>query len=205
MADAKAKAGEQDQSMEEILQSIKRIIAEEGDASLPQKPAAPTVPAAKAAQPASFGSDVLELTDLIGEETPAAASPLAQNTVSNDAFDALFHEPVPAIEPMPEVQSDFPAPDEEPSIIEDSLLSEQALEASTSALRNLANMGGGGAAPVAVASSAVAFRSGHTVEDLVVEALKPMLKEWLDANLPGIVERKVQREVERVSRELRGE
>lgn len=205
MADAKAKAGEQDQSMEEILQSIKRIIAEEGDTSLTQKPAAPTVPSPKEAKPTSFGSDVLELTDLIGEETPAAESASTQNTVSNDAFDALFHEPAPAIEPMPEVRSDFPAPDEEPSIIEDSLLSEQALEASTSALRNLANMGSSAAAPVAAVSSAVTFRSGHTVEDLVVEALKPMLKEWLDANLPGIVERKVQREVERISRELRGE
>lgn len=205
MADAKAKAGEQDQSMEEILQSIKRIIAEEGDASPAQKPVAATAPAAKAEKPASFGSDVLELTDLIGDEAPAMDTAAAQNTVSNDAFDALFaNEPVPRIEPMPEMKSDFPAPEEEPSIIEDALLSETALEASTTALRNLANLGSG-AAPAVAAPSAVVFRSGQTVEELVVEALKPMLKEWLDANLPGIVERKVQREVERVSRELRGE
>lgn len=203
MADAKAKAGEQDQSMEEILQSIKRIIAEEGDASPAPKPTAPAAATAQEAKPASFGSDVLELTDLVGEEPKTSE---AGGSSGNEAFNALFvNEPAPVIEPMPEVKSDFPAPEEEPSIIEDSLLSEKALEASTSALRNLANLGTGTAAPIAPVSSAVAFRSGQTVEDLVVEALKPMLKEWLDVNLSGIVERKVQREVERISRELRGE
>lgn len=204
MAEAKAKAGEQDQSMEEILQSIKRIIAEEGEA-------APEKPAPEAEKPsAPFGSDVLELTDMMSEEPAAATAP------ATDPFDALFAaepavapvapiiEPTPAIEPMPVEQSAFPAPAEEPSIIEDSLLSAQALEASASALRNLASMGGAGVAPIA-AAAVPSFRSGQTVEDLVVEALKPMLKEWLDANLPALVDRKVQREVERISRELRGE
>lgn len=197
MAEAKAKAGEQDQSMEEILQSIKRIIAEEGEPAQ-AAPAAPA-PAPAEEKPAPFGSDVLELTDMIEPAPAAEPAPVT------DAFDALFAaEPAPAIEPMPEMNSDFPAPEEEPSIVEDSLLSEQALHASANALKNLANLGSG--APVSAPSSATpGFRSGQTVEDLVVEALKPMLKEWLDANLPGIVDRKVQREVERISRELRGE
>ena len=42
--------------------------------------------------------------------------------------------------------------------------------------------------------------AGNTLEDLVREMLKPMLREWLDANLPGIVERIVSREVERITR-----
>lgn len=42
--------------------------------------------------------------------------------------------------------------------------------------------------------------AGDTLEDLVRELLKPMLREWLDANLPGIVERIVTREVERITR-----
>lgn len=42
--------------------------------------------------------------------------------------------------------------------------------------------------------------AGNTLEDLVRELLKPMLREWLDANLPGIVERIVSREVERITR-----
>ncbi|NJR26526.1 MAG: DUF2497 domain-containing protein, partial [Richelia sp. CSU_2_1] len=44
------------------------------------------------------------------------------------------------------------------------------------------------------------FSSGNTVEALVVEMLKPMLKEWLDANLPRIVEDKVESEVARIAR-----
>lgn len=40
----------------------------------------------------------------------------------------------------------------------------------------------------------------RTLEDLVREMLKPMLREWLDANLPGMVERMVRAEIERLSR-----
>jgi uncharacterized protein len=41
---------------------------------------------------------------------------------------------------------------------------------------------------------------GRTLEDLVQEMMRPMLKEWLDENLPGLVERMVRAEIERVSR-----
>lgn len=44
----------------------------------------------------------------------------------------------------------------------------------------------------------------RTVEDLVKEILRPMLKDWLDAKLPDIVERLVRAEIERVSRTPRG-
>ena len=44
---------------------------------------------------------------------------------------------------------------------------------------------------------------GRTLEGLVTEMLRPMLKEWLDQHLPAIVEAKVQAEVERVSRSRR--
>ncbi len=43
-------------------------------------------------------------------------------------------------------------------------------------------------------------QNARTLEDVVTEMLQPMLKQWLDDNLPGIVERKVQEEIERVSR-----
>ena len=42
--------------------------------------------------------------------------------------------------------------------------------------------------------------SGKTVEDLVKEMLRPMLKEWLDRNLPPMVERYVEREIVRLTR-----
>jgi cell pole-organizing protein PopZ len=40
-----------------------------------------------------------------------------------------------------------------------------------------------------------------SLEDVVRETLRPMLKSWLDENLPGVVEQMVQAEIERVTRE----
>ena len=41
----------------------------------------------------------------------------------------------------------------------------------------------------------------RTIEDLVKEVMRPMIKDWLDANLPTLVERMVGREIERLTRE----
>ncbi|MEP9353353.1 DUF2497 domain-containing protein [Xanthobacter sp. KR7-65] len=66
--------------------------------------------------------------------------------------------------------------------------------------------------PTADAAVDAAFRSlgdvllpqkDRTVEDLVKEILRPMLKDWLDANLPTIVEALVRAEIERVARRPR--
>ena len=43
-------------------------------------------------------------------------------------------------------------------------------------------------------------QNARTLEDLVVEMLQPMLHDWLDENLPSLVERLVKEEIERVSR-----
>ena len=144
---------EHDQSMEEILQSIKRIIAdEEGDA--PPKPqAAPKKPA-----------KILELTELVEEGKKAAPAP----------------KPAPKPMPMP---------------VEEKIISDEAVEVSASMLDRLKQQ----ERPARPRDDSMPFRSGYTVEDLVVEALKPMLKEWLDANLPALVEDLVDREIRRIS------
>jgi uncharacterized protein len=46
----------------------------------------------------------------------------------------------------------------------------------------------------------VLAQNPRTLEDLVKEMLRPMLKAWLDDNLPVMVERLVRAEIERVSR-----
>ncbi len=46
----------------------------------------------------------------------------------------------------------------------------------------------------------VLVQNARTLEDLVKEMLQPLLKSWLDDNLPGLVERLVRAEIERVSR-----
>ena len=58
-------------------------------------------------------------------------------------------------------------------------------------------------AEVAAGLGAPREPEGKTVEEMAREAMRPLIKEWLDANLPAIVERLVRREIERLSR--RGE
>lgn len=194
-----AKAGEQDQSMEEILQSIKRIIAEEGDAPAPAAAAAAAA-APAAPQQAPFGSDVLELTDMIEEPKPIdPIDAIMAMTAPAPAAAAEVFTPPPAPEPEPEPEPAAFATAPVAPIDIDVLMSNVAVEASASALRNLAGSVQPGVLPPT--SSGYAFRSGVTVEDLVMESLRPMLKEWLDANLPQIVDRKVQREIERIARQ----
>ncbi len=201
-----------DQSMEDILQSIKRIIADEGEPS-----------------PAMPGSDVLELTELLAEDAAPPAPPPAPAPApapsAQDDIDALFNTPEPAPAPAASPQDDIdalfnsPTPEPEPEAVvaaepepepepipapapavvaspaaEESLMSESTLTASLEALKALAHKQE--AAPTRTSQH---FRSGITVEDLVVESLKPMLQEWLDGNLPSLVRSLVEREIRRLN------
>ena len=88
----------------------------------------------------------------------------------------VHHQPVfepPTFEPPP-----TPAPQQ--------ILSRSTVSAVESAFNTLANT--------------VLSNNARTLEDLVKEMLRPMLKSWLDDNLPGLVERIVKAEIERVSR-----
>ena len=51
--------------------------------------------------------------------------------------------------------------------------------------------------PAAPAASTPA--GGRTMEEVVLEALRPMLKDWLDANLPAMVEAMVAKEISRIT------
>jgi hypothetical protein len=74
------------------------------------------------------------------------------------------------------------------------LISEEAMVASTAALTHLAES-------VSRPKDEAVARS-RTVEDLVREAVEPMLKQWLDAHLPRIVERLVRSEIDRIVRRV---
>jgi cell pole-organizing protein PopZ len=65
----------------------------------------------------------------------------------------------------------------------------QSLEALTAAV----------APAVAAATVAAPTVAGRTMEDVVLDALRPMLKEWLDANLPALVEAMVAKEISRIT------
>lgn len=50
------------------------------------------------------------------------------------------------------------------------------------------------------AEEAVAESSGRTVEQFVEDIIRPTLKQWLDEHLPAIVERLVQKEIQKIAR-----
>src|SRR5262249_2452282 len=71
------------------------------------------------------------------------------------------------------------------------LVSGHAAASTASAFAGLANV---------VSSRSMPVGNGQkTLEDLAKELLRPMLKDWLDANLPPLVERLVQREIAKLA------
>ena len=200
----------QEPTMEEILASIRRIISEDDQPAETAAPAAPPAPepapapafappvepepvVAAAPFPAAepdpifdeVEDDVLDLTDPY--EAPATQS-IGDLDVSapEEAYTSSYVEPEPAPAPA------APAPSY------DSLVGESAAASAASAFAGLHALKRPAAAPAP--TSDLNFVSGSTVEGMVAEMLRPMLKDWLDANLPGIVEEAVRKEVERISR-----
>jgi uncharacterized protein len=205
----------QEPSMEEILASIRRIIADDdtGKAAKPSEQSAPKPPEPQAPPPrpappppaaankqeeidamladldappkvapspaepkpatatAPPAPDVLDLTESMAAPTPGPAPSFRTIDATSDV---VFSER--SAEPP---RSDVPTPDR-------SLISNSTVAAVDSAFNSLAYT--------------VLGQNARTLEDLVKEMLRPMLKSWLDDNLPGLVDRIVRAEIERVSR-----
>jgi cell pole-organizing protein PopZ len=133
--------------------------------------------------------DVFELTDEMA--VPAEPPPPRRSFHKIDPEDDLeFAESAaskavhrqPVFEPPPFESSPQPQPQPQ----QHQILSRSTVSAVESAFNTLANT--------------VLSNNARTLEDLVKEMLRPMLKSWLDDNLPGLVERIVKAEIERVSR-----
>ena len=199
-----------DPSMEEILASIRRIIADDHGtpitprpprASLPQAldigtPAAQPAPAPLAPQPAPRAPETAPVSRDLGLREPAAhveVSPPRMRPVPRASEDVDFGrdelerapEPfrVARSHPAPEPASPVAAP---PANAIETLLSPLAQASVTSAFEAL--------------TVSMAAQNTSMVEDAVRDMLRPMLKQWLDDNLPTIVERLVRAEIERVAR-----
>ncbi|HZB89994.1 MAG TPA: DUF2497 domain-containing protein [Stellaceae bacterium] len=191
--------GQHEPSMEEILASIRRIIAEDGEGAAP--------PAGVAEKP-QRGEEVLELTEVVEEDgtvvsitsgkksaPEAAAPPPPPPPPPRPIFDVESAPPREERAPMPPPPPP-PAFAQEPAFPqeEERLVSERTAASSVSALAQLNALGMRdqlGNLPLG--------DTGRTLEDLVRELLRPMLRDWLDANLPQLVERLVQDEIRRMS------
>jgi cell pole-organizing protein PopZ len=209
--------------MEEILASIRRIIADDDanktaprPAPPPEPPKAvappprPAPPAQRAAPPPRVAppepsldepppamafepaepdpvvsaddqsSDILDLT-----ESMATPSPAPQFRTIDGNFDISYDDEKPEPpRPAPEPYRSFDSGERGEE--RNQLLSNATSAAVDSAFNTLAQT--------------VLVQNARTLEDLVREMLRPMLKSWLDDNLPGMVERLVRAEIERVSR-----
>ena len=156
-------------SMEDILASIKKIIAEDTDRKLSPVRVRPGALASPASGP---------VADPV---VPQSFSPKAINELGEvieleeDVLELGVEEEAP------------PLPIERPSAAEP-IVSTEAAAASRSALSSLSRL----TVKPEVAGS-------DSLEGLVREMLKPMLKDWLDAHLPEVVERIVAQEVSRIS------
>ena len=160
-----------DPSMEEILASIRKIISDD-------------TPPAEAVQ-----DDVLELTQVIQEDGSVTDASVVEEVV----VDPPPPPPPPPIPPPP-------PPPPLPPVLTESLVSAPAASSAASTLSSLANtveIERLSSAPL----GATFIGNGHrTLEDMVIELMRPLLKEWLDTNLPVIVERLVQKEIDRIAR-----
>jgi cell pole-organizing protein PopZ len=185
MSAANAKSSEP--SMEEILASIRRIIADD------QPKADPVAEPLTLEEPLDLDDDMLDLA--------VEAAPMVQQAPELDPDELTFREIADAIEenvavgaapvedtyrpePQPMRQPAYEPPPREP---ETDRLTSSVTDAAVSA---------------AFGSLATTILAGNarTLEDLVQDMLRPMLKTWLDDNLPGIVEGLVRAEIERVAR-----
>jgi cell pole-organizing protein PopZ len=216
--------GGQDGSMEDILASIRKILAEDSAQPMPPPPEPATPPgdevldlteqmlapdpspAPKAEAPAMSAADI----DALFEAPPqAAAAPMSAADI-----DALFDAPPPAAAAAPPAPAAPAAPPEQPSA---PVMATAAPTPSPAAGEGLI----GGSVAAAAAASFAALRAAArgpaeearpaaadvllgngalTLEQMVREELRPLLKAWLDANLPPLVERLVKAELERVAR-----
>ena len=200
-------------TMEEILASIRRIISEdapEGEEEAAEEEAAPAEePVAEAEpepepepgpepepevepepepepdaepgpepdlepepepEPEEEEEDVLELTNMVSED-----GSVVDLNAEREAQRAR-EEPAPA----------------DPPPTDPSLLSDMTRSAATSALLELATTADGKEGGPSIVGG------NRTLEMLVVETLEPHLKVWLDANLPGLVERIVREEIQKM-------
>jgi hypothetical protein len=168
-------------TMEEILASIRRIISEDE----PSAQASSESDTGAAPEGDLLGDDILELTERVDGEADDFDEPGPESEPTTADYESSGDLDIYArAEPL----APAPAPAPAPAYDDDSgLVGAPAAQSASSAFGQLART-------VAMPSE------GRVLEDVVRELLRPLLKDWLDRNLSGIVEEAVQAEVERIAR-----
>src|SRR3954471_7830912 len=207
----------QEPSMEEILASIRRIIADDEpkpaarvEPKLPEPPpalkaAAPPPPPPKPAPapaPAAMKQDDIDAMLAGLDEAPEPAPPPKAEPApaSEDVLDLTEAMRAPPsfrkIDATQDVVFDEPEP---PAATRAADPPRASAPPSPQSMLSPATAAAVDSAFSALAQT-VLVQNATTLEDLVKEMLRPMLQHWLDNNLPTLVERLVRQEIERVAR-----
>jgi cell pole-organizing protein PopZ len=199
-----AEQAQREPTMEEILASIRRIISEED-------------------KPAESGGDVLDLQPPPAPVVEAKAPTLAAPVKAPEPIPAVFEEPEEFTPPPRALEDDLMVMEDEPSIAQPEPAPEvvaapppaapqaalapatpkaewRPIEQATLTSEPVASQAAGALSKL---MGSMLVSSGATLDDVVRELLKPMLKQWLDANLPQIVEAEVAKEIDRIRRMAR--
>lgn len=193
--------GAQDPSMEEILSSIRRILAEEQTNSRfldEDEPEAELLLDSTMRVPLS-DDDTAEPASERQEEQQAELVQEVSQPEENAPVEELQPLVPAAVLPTPESQATekiFLKPDKDPEM-EDQIHSPEGLidERVTSQVMNSV---GSLLRTISADRSVGIGRQGITLEDMVREELRPLLKSWLDTNLPDLVERVVRAEINKL-------
>lgn len=158
-------------SMEEILASIRSIIADDREpAPRPQmKPSAPPQ-----------GPQIVYSKDAPSPRAGEAPSRIEPAAAEPAGPKVVWRQPEMEAQ-TPEPARDFEAPDQE-----EPLTSAQTNQAVSTAFEAL--------------SASLAMQGAELAENMTREILRPMLRSWLDEHLPSLVERLVRAEIQRVAR-----
>jgi uncharacterized protein len=132
---------------------------------------------AKAAAPAPAAAPVA-----VAAPAPSPVRAVAPPAQDDDILDLIAPQKGPR--PVPTPQASFAALSD--AVAQERLLSSEASHAASTSFGNLAHT--------------VLAQNARTLDDVVLELLRPMIKGWLDDHLPPIVERLVRAEIERVAR-----
>lgn len=224
-----AEQAQKEPTMEEILSSIRKIIADDDAPVVSAEPetaedlnvfeddmleAEPETDGIESEEDvlAAISQSMEEATEELEAEAEAEAEIETESeesfdfVVEEDSFDAFEDNDFEGVEDFAEaevepIEDTFEPVDEplpEPVIEEEAPMSAKVAPLTDTATSSAA----AGALGKLLSSVEFGEEAGGTttIEGLVREMMRPMLKEWLDANLPGIVEKHVEAEVQRIAR-----
>lgn len=203
-----AKEAQKEPTMEEILASIRKIISDD-EPKAPVRRAPPPAPEPVAAavndfEDDGFGFDEADADEAIFETGDDAFDELPDADMPEPAtFEAVLGAArAAAAEPPPAEKPRQPAIPRKPiaPTPETDMNATQRYQQTILTDDNTADAAAGALGKLI---SKMEMGGDNTIEGLVRELLKPMMKDWLDANLPKIVEEKVEAEVQRIARMAR--